>query len=143
MDKLKPLLLITLLAGCATATKPALPEHEYTALPRAMAAIEKCGQTDLIPIDLVAWGRSYSGNFLSRHTYDAQRIQQSYTGFEQSINPSAADCKELHTQLLMRKQREDKAVVTRSQQQEEPSVFTPTRRTHCNKIGTQTFCTTN
>lgn len=139
------LCLAVVLAGCAAAPKPQMPDTEYTSIGGLWVAAQRCGQLGLMDPATAAHGMRYQTNKLSLYTYDQQRLDtltRHYQGEKE--NPTAAQCNTLAVTINSIRQREvqNTASAQANQQAWVDTLNNQPKRTYCSQVGTQTMCST-
>ena len=136
MAKLMGVLLAGLmLVGCAT-TKPEMSNDMYQHVARTHVAIEYCNRQGWISPDVAATGKRGIESKINQYTYDYERLNNEVkwiNGFKDK--PNQGDC----NKLAMEIQGYNQINQIQNKQTDTDIQF---RNTTCNRMGTQTFCTT-
>ena len=138
MTKLMSVLLGgLLLGGCATANQM-MADDQYESFARSFYGITQCSDSGRLPADVTAKGINILKGKINTYQYYPERLK-AFVELKASEGntPSDADCNQL-------------AVIIHSQSQVNATYNQPVqnyqinqpRNTVCNRIGTQTMCTT-
>lgn len=136
-------LTLLALAGAAVAAKPEMTEDQYKQHAVMWAGIPKCNAAGHIDPALAAWGLTDVQTSASKYEFDRDRMR-SIVAELQNHEPSVENCRGAAMALAGRKQAIDQANRSSSPQARWDNEWvTPLpRRTICNKVGTQTLCST-
>lgn len=141
-SNMKPLLILScvaLLGGCAT-SKPPLPEDRYVELAQNWLGINACGETGKIDAATASLGKTYVENEINRFNWDEVKFNTTQERYK-NLNASQEYCNKAAMSIHALSNKFRAANSTPAA----PSIPTPTYRptqTYCNKIGTQTLCST-
>ena len=136
-------------AGCATSVasqKRNMTTEEHKQYVVQLEGTRLCGQLGLMDLDTASRGIAYLTNAAEGYVMDPYYIDLLTKRVLSDVPPSSKTCNSFAMHILDRKRQIDQnnAVVNANIRAADDLVrsTTPTR-TYCNKIGTQTLCTTN
>lgn len=92
------LVVLGLLAGCASTPPPQMPMPEYFQYAQMLHRAQVCEQRGAIDPSLLAYGNTRIQQDLAGYTYSPNLLQRSLVGMETSP-VSAADCNQLATRF--------------------------------------------
>lgn len=132
---------VLVLSGCAV-TKPHLSMVQYGQAAAEEFEVEQCGVSGRMALETVALGKTFIRQTLSRYQYDVGMLNESFRNAQRGAStPSYETCNKHAIKILAIKQQQASAQATRTNQAAESSSFNFPKQTICNRIGTQTFCT--
>lgn len=143
--RILPFILLALgVAGCATTPKQELTEAQYDSTSRIWVGMDKCLQQGEIDTTLVAQGRNIVQSNLNQVVFDSQKLNTQINTLRQdTASVSKKDCTELAIAIQQRKQQIEDSRRTVAVAPAQPTYTPPViGQTHCNRVGTQTLCTT-
>ncbi|MDA7416350.1 hypothetical protein PGB34_08225 [Xenophilus arseniciresistens] len=133
-----------LATACATA-RPSLPEDDYAFLGFGLAKAAGCAQQGHMPPELAARGRNLVLSVINAHTYDRWKLQRHVELAAQS--PSSPEfCRQMGQGLeeaLAQAQTRVTAQAREGQvglQLREKAGWAPPQIRYCNRVGSQTVC---
>lgn len=139
---------LLLVGGCATAA-PELTSAQHQEAGKTAAAIRICMDKEYLDVETAAQGLENLQRNLSRYSYFPFQVGMAEK--ELLATPdrvTQASCKALALNIARGRLQEEQHRVNRAEaaaliQQENASIMnTRPRQTNCNRIGTQTFCST-
>jgi hypothetical protein len=133
------------LTGCASAPKPIMSLDEQSKGGFLMAGLNQCTANGMMDAYIASRGRGFLESRLNKFAYDPANVQ---AGFDKAMRsgkePSRADCASMaitvHTwigEVNAVNERE-----ARDRQIMQDAVNNRPRNTYCNRVGTQTLCST-
>lgn len=129
------LLLLSLVAltGCAIKGTP-LPDSRYDDFARSIVGAQRCAEEGHMSIELAAKGWQVMKTNLNSWTYDDYRLRATMDTFYRAEPPPRNICVALAMKISENTQAPKVTWV-------EPTINMP-KYTMCNRIGTQTLCST-
>ena len=138
---------IVLLTGCAAAPTPkkVMTGEDYRNFSRMRIGIEKCSESGRIDIATTARSLTVIDSTIERYDYEPGVLRQYYVRHS-SETPNDSDCRSLAVIVEQNRQRtEAQNQANAAAAQTNQSFINPIPRstqTYCNRIGTQTLCST-
>ena len=126
-----------MLVGCAT-TNQVMQEDQYASFARSLYGINHCSESGRLPPDVTAKGINILKNKINTYQYYPERLK-AFVELKASEGnvPSDSDC----NQLAVIIHGQSQANATYNQPIQNYQINQPIN-TVCNRIGTQTMCTT-
>ena len=140
--RILPLILVSLgVVGCAVPVKPEAPEGLYTAFAQAYVGFERCALLGYISPEIAAKGQQAGLKILNQYSFNSNTVSEQVNKAKEFTDPSKEFC--LSNELSLRR-TEQFTAQTQNQVQQTPQNYMPVipHQTHCNRVGTQTLCTT-
>ena len=140
--RIVPFILLALgVVGCAT-TKPQLPEEKYSLFAQAYAGFERCALLGHISTEIAAQGQQAGLRILNQYSFDPSKVTAEVSKTKEFDDPTKEWC--LSNELSIRRTVQNTAQTQNQTQQQSPQNYMPVipHQTHCNRVGTQTLCTT-
>ena len=137
-----PFILLALgIAGCATTPKPEAPEGLYNSFAQAYIGFERCALLGYISPEIAAKGQQAGLKILNQYSFNPNTVTEQVNKAKKFADPSKEVC--LSNELSLRRTEQLNAQV-HPQIQQTPQNYKPVipYQTHCNRVGTQTLCTT-
>ena len=146
MKTLFTMLLVSgVLVGCATQPKPVMSDAQYTEIGKGWIAIQACTKRGVITPEVSATGQRYMEGVLSYNTYDRSTLNARINWLKKNTSdPTDAECNLLAAAIHKKQQQinlHNENVQMQQDQINQMNANLPTQ-TYCNKLGTQTFCST-
>ena len=141
--RIVPVILLALgVAGCATAPKPEAPEGLYNVFAQAYVGFERCALLGYISPEIAAKGQQAGLKILNQYSFNSATVTDQVNKAKEFADPSKEYC--LSNELSLRRTEQFTAQVQPQTHQQAPQNYMPVvpHQTHCNRVGTQTLCTT-
>ena len=140
--RIVPVILLVLgVVGCATTSKPEAPEGLYNSFAQSYVAFERCALLGYISPEIAAKGQQAGLKILNQYSFNPAKVTDQVNRTKEFADPSKEVC--LSNELALRRTEQLTAQV-KPQIQQAPQNYIPVipHQTHCNRVGTQTLCTT-
>lgn len=104
----------------------------------------KCGKLGLMGLEVASFGAQYIEGLLTQYTVDPSSMSIAVSAADTAYTVDAAWCNAASMQILakMREAKQRGAVVSAEQKVWTDLANSQPKRTICNRVGTQTFCST-
>ncbi len=134
-----------MLVGCAT-TKPEMPGNKYTEAAKDYMYINHCNSQGWMPPDIAAAGSIGLKAIVNSYTFNADKLNKEIDWVNVNYDkPTLSDCRSLSMKIQEYNQRNvAQNQIDRNNQRDTQDIINNTRikNTFCNRIGTQTTCST-
>lgn len=128
------------LTGCAT-TKPEMTEATYTSIAKAAVSLDYCTHQGWVSPEVSAKGKRLIITNANKYAFDTATFELAYQKENQNNNRlTSGECNVWASQILVNSA--NSAPVNNYNDQQDYISSTKSNQTYCNRIGTQTFCTT-
>lgn len=134
------------LVGCATAPKPMMPAEKYESFAKLSSLLNQCIRQGWITPDIAASGNRFLIANVNSYNVDVDRLDKNVAWFnEYGQKVTQGDCNQMAATISSRKQTIQANNQSNAYNQQQTQEFINSTRisnTSCNRIGTQTFCST-
>ena len=137
--RILPVILLALgVVGCAVTPKPEAPEGLYTSFAQAYVGFERCALLGYISPEIAAKGQQAGLKIQNQYSFNSVIVTEQVNKAKEFADPSKDFC--LSNELALR--RTEQATVQVQPQTSQNYMPVVPHQTHCNRVGTQTLCTT-
>lgn len=134
-----------LLAGCASTPRAMLDDGGYESYANSYVGLNSCGSSGKMSPDVAARGLAQIKTNINQYAYYPQRLAVFVENAQRDNEPGTQEqCNQLAMAIYGRKQQIDNQNQAYQADQAELNrvLNNRTMQTYCNRVGTQTLCTT-
>lgn len=138
---------LAFLVGCAAPQRPVMDSQQYSFFASGMEMFNRCGASGKVPVETAAFGAWYMQRWLGAFVYDPVRLQSAMS--TTAASPTQEQCNQAamkaETWRIQVQAESASSAAAQADQAAWVRLINSNRsvNTVCNKIGTQTVCTTN
>ncbi len=135
--------IIVILAGCASTPKQVMSDKQYYSFALQYTTVNKCGESGQMDVSTASRGLVYLRGSLANFSFDPAAMDTAIGAFA-SDSPTNAQCNSAAMEILAISRRIDQqnAQTAANQKSWADAVNSMPKRTYCNQIGAQIFCST-